>query len=172
ADFVADVRALTPSEAAELVAPSRDGLLGGLAQLERRLVSSLKSHARHARNRWERVAARRAFQQPFDRIRDESQRLDDLQARLERAARQRLHTQRTRLAELAAKLDALSPLGVLARGYSLTHAPDGALLRRAADAQPGDLLRTRLASGEVFSRVERITTDSPGEAEPAYDDAG
>ena len=81
--------------------------------------------------------------------------LETLSDRAGRALRRTLDDRRHRLARLAAGLEALSPLGVLARGYSLTfRADDGALVRSPDDVRPGDLIRTRLASGEVFSRVE------------------
>ncbi|MBX9579075.1 MAG: exodeoxyribonuclease VII large subunit, partial [Gemmataceae bacterium] len=74
-------------------------------------------------------------------------------ARLHRAARQRLDRAADRLAALAARLDTLSPLNVLARGYSLTRTADGRLVRAATDVAPGDRIVTRLAAGEVVSRV-------------------
>jgi exodeoxyribonuclease VII large subunit len=82
-------------------------------------------------------------------------RLDHLADRARRALGRDLDGRRHRLARLAASLDALSPLAVLARGYSLTFSADGAtLLRSAAEVQPGDLIQTRLAAGRLTSRVE------------------
>ena len=89
------------------------------------------------------------------RLRDSRARLDRLSDRARCAIRRDLDGRRHRLARLAAGLDALSPLAVLARGYSLTFAADGtSLLRSADDARPGDLIQTRLAQGRLISRVE------------------
>ena len=83
-------------------------------------------------------------------------RLDALSDRARHAVERDLDRRRHQLARLAARLDALSPLAVLARGYSLTFRDDGSttLLRSAADARPGDLIQTRLARGRLISRVE------------------
>jgi exodeoxyribonuclease VII large subunit len=132
ADLAADRRALTPSEAGEICVPD--------AAEVRRELDRLVARLAHA----SRVC-----------LSDARARLDRLADRARRAIGRDLDGRRHRLARLAAGLDALSPLAVLARGYSLTFAADGAtLLRSAADVQPGDRIQTRLAQGRVISRVE------------------
>jgi exodeoxyribonuclease VII large subunit len=85
------------------------------------------------------------------------QRLDDTARRVHRAARLRLSLASERLAAVAAQLDSLSPLNVLSRGYSLTRTADGRLVRDPAQVQPGEVIQTRVAAGEIVSRVEDRT---------------
>ncbi|MGH7162116.1 MAG: exodeoxyribonuclease VII large subunit, partial [Planctomycetota bacterium] len=94
-----------------------------------------------------------AFKRPLDLVRAAEQRLDDVSERVARAFRVLSKERRTGLAALGARLDALSPVKVLARGYSVTRT-GGAVLTRASQAKRGDLLTTTLAEGEVASRVE------------------
>ncbi|HJZ94689.1 MAG TPA: exodeoxyribonuclease VII large subunit [Gemmataceae bacterium] len=155
-DLVADHRALTPSHAITDLTPDRAGLIAGLADIARRLRDRMDQRLYLVRQRLDALAERRAFRQPLDRVRDLEKRLDDLDGRLARAARQSIARHRERLAAVAGKLSTLSPLNVLARGYSLTHGPDGRLLRDASTVHPGDTLSTRLAAGEVVSRVESV----------------
>ncbi len=160
ADLVADRRALTPSEAAELVVPAREDVVEQLNRLRSRLATGLQQRAARARLRLEGIAQRRCFSRPLDRIHDDQSRLDDLEQRLHRGFRTVLQNARHRLDGAAAQLEALSPLGVLSRGFSLTkRLPDGALIRNAAEVQIGDRLSTLLAAGELISRVECINLD-------------
>ncbi len=160
ADLVADWRALTPSAAAAAVVPDAQELRQGLIDVEQRLRDALDRQLRQARRRLDDLAARRVFLMPRERIRDHEQRLDDFAERLHRAAKQRLTQARERLEAGAARLESLSPLNVLARGYSLTRREaDGSVVRRAEQARPGDLLRTTLHQGWIVSRVE--TTEPP-----------
>jgi exodeoxyribonuclease VII large subunit len=132
ADLAADRRALTPSEAGEICVPDTAEVRRELDRLVERLAHASRVYLSDARARLDRLA---------DRAR--------------RAIGRDLDGRRHRLARLAAGLDALSPLAVLARGYSLTFAADGTtLLRSAAAVQPGDLIQTRLAQGRLVSRVE------------------
>ena len=157
ADLVADVRALTPSEAAELVAPAAEDLLARFRQTERRLAAALRWRLNAARSRLDAAAAHRVFRLPRERIEDMALRLDELDARAARALRQRLQMARTAVQQQAARLEALSPLGVLSRGYSLTQrAADGRIVRTAAELAPGETIVTRFARGRATSRVERV----------------
>lgn len=156
-DLAADVRALTPSEAAELVAPDADELIAGLRQYQRRLLTALKSRAMAARSRLEAVARHHVFRRPYHRVHDLSRRLDELEGRSVRAIRGRLEGARRRTDAAAAQLESLSPLAVLGRGYSVTqHSSDGQVVRRAAELTPGEQITTRLAEGRTISRVEQI----------------
>lgn len=155
ADHVADRRALTPSEAAELVVPSMQDLRTMLHQRGERLAAALRSRVQRMRMRLENLAQRRVLAHPWQRLDDERRRLDELAARAERAVRQRLQAAGQSLEQLSARLAALSPLHVLGRGYSLTYrAADGKLVRDAEQLIVGELIRTRVERGEVVSRVE------------------
>lgn len=155
ADLVADHRAETPSAAVVALTPNRPELLTGLLEARVRLNEAVARRIELARARVDQLAGRPAFRRPLHRVRDLEQRLDDTAARLHRAARVRLTLASEKLTALAAQLETLSPLNVLARGYSLTRTPDGKLIRTAADVQPGDTIVTRVSNGEIESVVSR-----------------
>jgi exodeoxyribonuclease VII large subunit len=94
---------------------------------------------------------------PAERLLLLAEHVDDLESRLLRAIRRRQQDATARWTALGAALEALSPLKVLQRGYSITtRAADGAVLRRADQAQPGDVIDTRLGQGRIASRVEGV----------------
>jgi exodeoxyribonuclease VII large subunit len=164
-DLVADVRALTPSEAAERIVPATEELAGRLEQYRRHLVNALRSRAGAARSRLEALAANRAFRRPFERLQLLARQLDERSQASDRAIRNHLRLARHRLDALTGRLESLSPLGVLGRGYSLTQrVADGHLVRDAAELSPGEQIRTRFARGEAISRVEQVAT--PTDAAP------
>lgn len=155
ADLVADRRALTPSEAAELVAPNRLELLEWLNRSQGRLRDLMTNRLGHTRRRLEDLSARRVMREPLQRIREHERRLDEFIDRLGRAARQRLLLARQQVDKRAARLEALSPLKVLARGYSLTFTEtDEVLVRTPEQVRPGDRLVTRVQHGRIVSKVE------------------
>ncbi len=148
------MRALTPSEAAERVVPDRAEVLGWLGELEGRLRTLLLRGVQSARERLADLADRRFFRAPLDRLREEERRLYERGERLARAARQWLAARRERLGSLAGRLEALSPLNVLARGYSVTRNEIGAVVRDAEQVRPGERVVVRLQRGRVVGRVE------------------
>ena len=155
ADLVADVRALTPSEAGERVVPDHAEVTRALDNLRQRLVSGLKNRAVKARLQLDGLASRRVIARPFQRVHDEFTRLDELDVRLRRAARQRAIVAKQQLDLTAATLDALSPLKVLGRGYSITRrAETGGLVTASDQLAIGDRITTILAAGQLTSRVE------------------
>jgi exodeoxyribonuclease VII large subunit len=155
ADYVADLRAPTPSAAAELLVPHEADIRELLQQTTRRLVGALTERLRTATQQFSQLSARRPFQSPLDGIRRRQQRSDDLAGRLDRAVQQRLRDGHNRVAGIAQLVEGLSPLNVLARGYSLTTRDDGHTVLRDADrVADGDRIVTRLAKGVIASRVE------------------
>jgi exodeoxyribonuclease VII large subunit len=156
-DLVADVRALTPSEAAERIVPCAEELTAQLSHLQKRLVSALRGQCITARSQLDSVAGRRVLKRPLDRLGDLSRRLDELQVSLLRAIRRRVTKVEDYLKGTAACLESLSPLAVLARGYSIAQrADDGRIVRSAADVDVGELIATRLHQGELVSRVVEL----------------
>jgi exodeoxyribonuclease VII large subunit len=160
ADLVADHRAETPSAAVVALTPDRRELASTILDLQAQLCQAVDHRLELARQRVEQLAGRPALRRPLQRVRDLEQRLDDTATRLHRAANQRAVQAGEKLAALAARLESLSPLNVLSRGYSLTHTDDGRLVRAASDVRIGERLVTRLAAGAIESRVE--TTRPPG----------
>ena len=156
-DLAADVRALTPSEAAERVAPATEELLADLGQLGRRLSAVGRSRAAAARARLEALSRHAVFRRPFQLVFTLSRRLDELGGRATRAALRRSRLARQHLGAVAARLESLSPLAVLGRGYSLTQrADDGRIVRAATELVAGQEITTRFSRGRATSRVERI----------------
>lgn len=155
ADMVADLRALTPSEAAEKVVPDRVAVLDWLAGLENRFRMDLRRRLDLCHSRLKELADRPCFRRPLERLRLEEERLDEWNERLQRALQFRLEQLRERFKGQAARLESLSPLNVLARGYSLTRKEDEAvLLHDASQVHRGERIVTRLQHGEIISRVE------------------
>jgi exodeoxyribonuclease VII large subunit len=156
-DLAADVRALTPSEAAELVAPAADELIAQLRQVQRRMAGAMRCRVDSGRSRLDAIARHTAFRRPHQRVFELSRRLDELDVRALRAIRALAHSARQQIDTTAARLDSLSPLAVLGRGYSLTQrTADGRLIHAAEELSPGDQITTRFARGRATSRVENI----------------
>jgi exodeoxyribonuclease VII large subunit len=156
-DLVADRRALTPSEAAELVVPAAEEIRALLRGHQQRLQGLLRARVEAARARLDGLASRRCFRRPFDRVYDLQRRLDELERRAGHSIKHKLARARGELQTLAGKLESLSPLGVLSRGYSVTQrAETGELVRDAEQLQPGERIETRLQRGRVVSRAEEV----------------
>ena len=156
-DLVADVRALTPSEAAELVAPDAEELFAELRQIQKRMTAAVRSRAMTAQSRLDAVGRHRIFRRPFQLIYDLARQVDDLSGRTHRAIWHKFQLARLHSETLSARLESLSPLAVLARGYSLTERlADGRVIRAAAELSPGEQISTRFAKGQAISRVEKI----------------
>jgi exodeoxyribonuclease VII large subunit len=155
ADLVADRRALTPSEAGEIVVPDHADLVAALGQIRDRLRTAVRGRAAVLRSRLDQVAQRRSLAHPTERVHHLAQRVDELDRRLTNAIGGRIDAAHAHWRTIGATLSALSPLRVLERGYSLTtRAETGAVVRSIADVRPGDRLATRVADGTIVSRVE------------------
>lgn len=155
ADLVADRRALTPSEGAELIVPQRDELQYGVAAAAERMTNLLQSRWQQAARELEQLRSRRVLSHPLDRVHSAAQQLDDTTRSLQRAIEQRSKSAAHELGDVVGRLDALSPLAVLQRGYTLTQRANGDVVRSAADVTVGDRLTTRLPDGEIVSEVVR-----------------
>ena len=154
ADLVADKRALTPSEAGELVVPRKDLLLDMLEKLNTRLLQSLTGKLRLSKERLVRVANSYAMKQPFDRLRRWQQRLDEFAQRLNINITHALNTEREKLSGIAGKLESLSPLNVLKRGYTITtRLEDNKSLREVKGLNKGDKIKTNFSKGSVISTI-------------------
>ncbi|MEN6557869.1 MAG: exodeoxyribonuclease VII large subunit, partial [Thermoguttaceae bacterium] len=153
-DLAADLRALTPSEAAERIAPDAEEWTLQLRQIERRMAGALRARADSARNRLDGLAHRAVFRRPFQRIFEWAQRLDPWNARAMRAMRGRLRLAHQRVDTTAGRLESLSPLAVLQRGYSVTRREDdGRVVRDTSELALGQRIATQLARGQVISQI-------------------
>jgi exodeoxyribonuclease VII large subunit len=198
-DFVADVRAATPSVAAEMVVREKQAVMESVADLRGRLERAIVRHVERERRHVTSLVSRRVLTDPARPLRDHERRVDDAAARLRRAmaarlrdvthrverlahglhregpvarlagqrrqledlerrlradGRRALERPRRRFASAAERLQSLSPLGVLARGYSLTRLRDGEIVRHASQAPPGTRVTVTLDEGALHARVE------------------
>lgn len=156
ADFVADLRAATPSNAAELVAPDVSELRDAIRSASARLDQAIDRGLSQRRTALTELASRRVMQSPTGFIDQRRLELDSIRLRLGAAATGRLHRERQEFARLAAKLDALSPLKVLGRGYSIALDAEGRAVREADQLKAGDKLDLRLSRGGAKCLVESV----------------
>jgi exodeoxyribonuclease VII large subunit len=202
ADFVADLRAPTPSAAAEMVSGAREDLRTTVRSLEGRLNQAIRRGIERRRLGLERLAHNRAFMVAPNMVRDLEQRFDECTLRMAQAMREfsralrhreqvlstrlrkvdlhrlirhrreilarnrqgliagiraRLQTEHSRFQVALGKINALSPLAILDRGYALCRDARGAVIKRAADVSRGDRVRVTLAEGELDCMVESKT---------------
>ncbi len=161
-DFVADLRAATPSNAAELVAPDQAELRVYLNQLQNRMAQALLKQLRVSRAELDRLSKSRALQSPDYLVAEKRQRLDFLQGRLSAAFSAQLSSRRQRFVRAAAALDAMSPLRVLGRGYAMVKSASGDVVKSYADVAPGDRIDITLQSGGISACVETVWEDEHG----------
>ena len=152
-DFVADRRASTPSNAAEIAVPDRMELLRWLDGADSRMARGVTRQLKASQERLDSLAQKRVLTDPTALIADKGMQLDHLQHRLAAAMRAVTDRESGRFAALAASLDALSPLRVLGRGYALAQTEDGTVLRSAAQTAVGERIRVRLAQGQLVCDV-------------------
>jgi len=155
-DLVADVRALTPTEAAERILPARDEIVANLQTVAKRLNAALRGRASEARSKLDMLSQRRVLRRPYEVVHGLTQQLEDFESRAARAMTNQLNRCQDRVASRSSQLEALSPFAVLSRGYSLTErTSDGQLISDAAELKEGDQVTSHLARGTVVSRVEK-----------------
>jgi exodeoxyribonuclease VII large subunit len=198
ADFVADLRAPTPSAAAEHVIQAKDEIGARIDALARRQQAAMSLRLARIRSRVSSLASHRVFEAERGRLRNQAQRVDELLRRGETSVRRRVERARdrlrgqsqraeafrwdrqiaerrervarqaerlrgsaasaveggrSRLSRLAGKLDSLSPLAVLSRGYALVWNEEGRLVREPAEVRVGEALRIRVPGGEIGAAV-------------------
>ncbi len=162
-DYVADLRAATPSNGAELSVPDMQALFQQLDGLQERLNAAILRNIRLGRLRLNALSSSSAMQGPTMYIAQRRKSLELLRSRMTAVQSRYLYGNKQRFMSLAAKLDAMSPLKVLTRGYSLTTAQDGAVLHSVKQAKPGESINIRLADGLLsasITDVEEIENES------------
>jgi exodeoxyribonuclease VII large subunit len=157
ADFVADFRAPTPSAAAEIVAAREDQICSALDNMGRQLVRLTRYQVVNLRARVQEQALSHAFDEVKSRLTRARRRYEAASSACDAVMNEKLQDGRERLALAAASLDALSPLGVLQRGYAIAQDAAGKLVRDAASVNVGDAVSVRLAKGKLNTRV--LTTE-------------
>ena len=158
-DYVADLRAATPSNGAELAVPDKQSLFQQLDGLQERINAAALRQIRMNRLRLKALSSSSGMQGPTMYISQRRKSLDLLHGRMDSLQSRCLNAHKQQFMSLAAKLDAMSPLKVLARGYSLTTAQDGTVLHSVVQTKPGQKIRVRLADGAlsaVITEVEEV----------------
>jgi exodeoxyribonuclease VII large subunit len=153
ADMVADRRAATPSHAAQETVPELALWVNRLNELERNFKRTTTDLIYDLRQRTDALSSRVLAAAPHKRLESQAQRLGDLEKRLQNLMTQALERRRQGMVRYAGLLDALSPLKVLDRGYSVATQPTGKILRSRADVKVGDEIRIRFPDGSLAARV-------------------
>lgn len=152
-DYVADLRAATPSNAAELAVPDQDALRQSLDAMSAAMLTALSRQVKGERQRLNALSASPALQSPVGYLNQRRQGLQLLTNRLVAVQTQSVERRRRRCVELAAKLDAMSPLKVFTRGYSMAQTKDGSVLRSVTQVQNGDPISVSLTDGIIHAVV-------------------
>ncbi len=158
-DFVADLRAATPSNAAELAVPQQGEILDRLLDTRLHMDHLINKKLQLSAGTLEALSSRQVMRSPTGFLDRRRQELDSMEQRMEAACSQGLSDKRQQYVRLASALEALSPLKVLSRGFSVATDAGGRLLRDAAEAVPGDKIHIRLERGGLDCRVENRTED-------------
>ncbi len=157
-DYVADLRAATPSNAAELAVPDSAELREALLSMQIRASHALNRGIGLRRDRLTTLAEKRVLKSPLNYIEDRRVLLDHVQKHFIAASQRFVAVKKESYIRLAASLDAMSPLKVLGRGYSLVQKDDGSIVKASSDVQKGDIIKLRLQKGalncEVKERLE------------------
>jgi len=154
ADFAADLRAPTPTAAAELVTPDQAELHVALGEDTRRLEQATRSALEPLRRDLNDLRNQMLLYSPLFRLRSQRQRLDELERRSAILFKHRQELHRSHLRIIEGRLLALNPTAVLSRGFALVRKPDGRLVRSVGQVDPGDALRVRVSDGEFNVRVQ------------------
>lgn len=155
-DLVADLRAPTPSAAAELVVQSREELENRLRDYQARIAFAVKSLLDSKKSKLKRLRESYAFQRPLYLMDQFSQKLDELLRQLQNYAKALISQRHHEFRGLAGKLHALSPLAILERGYSVTFDSRGQVVKSADKLRKGETVRTWLARGSFSAVVQKI----------------
>jgi exodeoxyribonuclease VII large subunit len=161
ADLVADVRALTPSQAAELIFPDRHAFQLQLAQIRKRLTQACVNIVARAWQRWQWAARTHSIREPLRHVQVYSQRLDELERRMVHSILRTVETSDRKLKSSSKELDALNPRRVLERGYAWVTAPStGRVVTHSDQVQQGDVVLIHLFQGELRAEVQDVQEKS------------
>ena len=154
ADFVADVRAATPSNAAEIAVPDKLEVFNLIKALDMRIQQAISRDINTRRQRLASISDKRVLQSPRYYIEDRRIQIDRNAERMLSAMQGHMYKKRERFARLAASLDAMSPLKVMGRGYAIAKRTDGTVIKNAGDVKTGDRLIVRLKKDEITCIAE------------------
>ena len=166
-DYVADARASTPSNAAEIAVPDWHELRDALDSYDIRSRQAMQKKLRELRQRLESTSEKRVLRDPGVYIDNRRMELDHMRDRLAAAGERKVSASRREFVRLGAALDAMSPLRVLTRGYSIAENASGRSVKSASELNVGERLRLRFAEGAADCRVESIDKENEHGGEKA-----
>jgi exodeoxyribonuclease VII large subunit len=152
-DFVADLRAATPSNAAELAVPDQDALRQSLDEMQLSMAAAMQAKIDRAGERLDSIRNRPVLISPLASLDSKKQNLQLLCNRLTAAQNGRVAAQRQRFVALVGKLDAMSPMKVLTRGYAMVAKEDGTIVRKVKDVRPREPIAVRVSDGTIVATV-------------------
>lgn len=155
-DFVADLRAATPSNAAELAVPDQTELRQTLLSRKAMLLTLLQKRLKQEKQKLQFYAQSRFLKNPMNYFEDRRLRLDDTHRRLGAASSNYLHKKRQNFVRLTAKLEAMSPLKVLSRGYGMAFDEQGGVIKSVESVQIGENITLRLSDGAVKAEIREV----------------
>ena len=157
-DFVADLRAPTPSAAAELAVPDTAGVMNYLNGFMTKTQAAMERKISAGEARIASVMNLQCMKNPLTFFENKSRQLDELIARVEGSVNEQINLKEADLREVASKLSALNPLAVLARGYSIAYI-DNAPLTSVKNISEGDMINIKFADGSANCRVEKTSVE-------------
>lgn len=159
ADFASDLRAPTPTAAAEMVTPNIAEVQVSLQNLSQRLHNAILNRLNTQRDRLNQFSHRLNLSSPINRVNVARQRLDEWSRHLELHMTYNIQQKRSKLELYAHRLASLSPATILERGYAILIKPDGGIVRTVAQVQVGDSIQARLKDGQFDTRVEAVSKE-------------
>jgi exodeoxyribonuclease VII large subunit len=160
-DFVADLRAPTPSAAAEMVVKDQKEVINKITHLENTLYLQIKNYIDNQKNKLELLDSSYVFKQLSDRINNYHQILDEYIDKIDSRLSLIIEKCKSAFGQLTGRLNSLSPLAILSRGYSVTFKlPEKTIIKNASQLKQGDKLEHKLNKGKVISLVEKIISEN------------
>ena len=155
-DFVADLRAATPSNAAELAVPDQDALRQMLDSMSGAMATALSRQLTSARRHYQLLSAHPSLQSPVSYLEQRRKNLELLKNKLISIQNQQINSAKARYIAMTSKLDAMSPLKVLTRGYAMAQREDGTVLRSVSQVETGDSITISVSDGRLCASVTEI----------------
>lgn len=155
-DYVADLRAATPSNAAELAVPDQDALRQTLDSMSSAMATALNKQLKSARKHFEVLSSSPALRSPYGYLEQRRKALELLKNRMISAQIQGINRKKQRYIASVAKLDAMSPLKVLTRGYAMTQTENGDVVRSVKQVSPGDSIHVAISDGVLTAQVSHV----------------
>lgn len=153
-DFVSDLRAPTPSAAAELVYPEYSEIVNRISKDKNRTIIAIKNYIERKRQYVERLKAAKLEKVPLDKINKYRLTIDNLMTKSESTLRYKLEKYKTRCIKSITKIDTLSPLKTITRGYSVTEDIDGKIVRKVSDVKPNEEIKITVTDGKISAIVK------------------